>query len=180
MRTGDRTQVYLVEDELKMMHKSDMKTEGKTSALRVAVLASVCAIVLATAAAMPVALNDHGLTVKSAFAGNGNGGGNGNSGGNGKDNAPGQEKKLADDQSAADEDAVTSMAEGIAAENGEFEQPAILPIAEDAQPANNKVIKELAGLPEDSALSEEEELEAIRSGWGTWRTADGPETVIAQ
>lgn len=159
-----------------MMHKSDIKTEGKTSALQVAVLASVCAIALATAAAMPVALNDHGLTVKSAFAGNGNG----NNGGNGKDDAPGQQKKLADDESAAEEDAVTSIAEGTAAENGEFEQPAILPIAEDAEPANNKVIKELAGLPEESALSEEEELEAIRSGWGTWRTADGPETVIAQ
>ncbi|MEN8196279.1 MAG: hypothetical protein ABFS30_07160 [Pseudomonadota bacterium] len=182
MRTGDRTRSLFREDELKMMHKSDMKTGGKTSALRVAVLASVCAIALATTAAMPVALDDHGLTIKSAFAGNGNGngGGNGNSGGNGKDSAPGQEKKLADDESAAEEDAATSIAEGIAAENGEFEQPAILPIAEDAEPANNKVIKELAGLPEESALSEEEELEAIRSGWGTWRTADGPETVIAQ
>lgn len=167
-----------------MKHKSDMKTEGKTSALRVAVLASVCAIALATAVAMPVALNDHGLTVKSAFAGNGNGNGNngsnGNSASNGKDDAPGQQKKLADDESAAEEDAVTSIAEGTAAENGEFVQPAILPIAEDAEPANNKVIKELAGLPDESALSEEEELEAIRSGWGTWRTADGPETVIAQ
>lgn len=163
-----------------MMHKLDSKTVGKTSALRAAMLASVCAIALAAATAMPVGLDDHGVTFKTAFAGNGNGGGNGNAGGNGKDGAPGQQKQLADDQSAADEDAVTSIAEGTAAESGEFEQPAILPIAEDTEPASNKVIKELAGLPEESALSEEEELEAIRSGWGTWRTADGPETVIAQ
>jgi hypothetical protein len=181
-----------------MTHKSNEKPEGKTSALRAALLASVCAIAMATAAAMPVALDDHGPSFKSAFAGNGNGngngGGNGNSGGgaggggNGKDDAPGQQKKLADDESADEEDAVTSAVEGTVAESlegtvaesGEFEQPPILPIAEDAEPANNKVIKELAGLPEDSALSEEEEQEAIRSGWGTWRTADGPETVISQ
>jgi hypothetical protein len=55
-----------------------------------------------------------------------------------------------------------------------------MPIAEDAEPATHKVIKELAGLPDKSALSDQEESEAIRSGWGTWRTADGPETVIAR
>lgn len=165
-----------------MIQMSNKKIEGKAHAVRVALLASVCAIALATAVAMPVALDDHGLTVKSAIAGNGNGGGNGNSGGNGngKDSAPGQEKKLANDASTAEEDATMAAVEGIDAESGELPQPVILPIAEDAEPATNKVIKELAGLPEESALSEEEEMEAIRSGWGTWRTADGPETVIAQ
>ena len=163
-----------------MMQRSDIKPNGKTSALRVALLASVCAIALATVAAMPVALDDHGLTGKSAFAGNGNGGGNGGGNGKGgKDDAPGQQKKAAGD-GASDEDAVTDMAEGTAAENSRIEELEVLPIAEDAEPSNKKVIKELAGLPEESALSEEEELEAIRSGWGTWRTADGPETVIAQ
>lgn len=162
------------------MHKSHAKTAGKTSARRAAMLASLCALTLTAATAMPVGLDDHGLTFNTAFAGNGNGNGGGNGNGNGKDDAPGQQKQLADDQSAADEDAVTSIAEGTAAESGEFEEPAILPIAEDTEPASNKVIKELAGLPEESALSEEEELEAIRSGWGTWRTADGPQTVIAQ
>ncbi len=169
-----------------MMHMSGFSTAGKTSALRVAALTSVCVITLATATALPVALDDHGLAVNAAFAGNGNGNGNsggngnGNGNGNGRDGAPGQQKQLADDQSSADDDAVTAVAEGTAADGGDIEQPGIMPIAEDAQPANNKVIKELAGLPEESELSEEEELEAIRSGWGTWRTADGPESVIAQ
>lgn len=165
-----------------MIQMSNKKIEGKAHAVRVALLASVCAIAMATAVAMPVALDDHGLTVKSAIAGNGNGGGNANSGGNGngKDDAPGQEKKLTNDSSADEDDAAVAAAEGTEAGGGEFPQPVISPIAEDAEPATNKVIKELAGLPEESALSEEEEMEAIRSGWGTWRTADGPETVITQ
>ncbi|MBE9557142.1 MAG: hypothetical protein IMF08_09825 [Proteobacteria bacterium] len=163
-----------------MMHKSNKKIEGKARTLRVALLASVCAIALAATVAMPVALDNHGLTVKSAIAGNGNGGGNSGGNGNGKDSAPGQDKKLADDASTAEEDSAMAAVEGIDAEGGELPQPVILPIAEDAEPATNKVIKELAGLPEESALSEEEEMKAIRSGWGTWRTADGPETVIAQ
>lgn len=160
------------------MQKTVFYTARKAGALHVATLACICVIALAAATALPVALDHHGLTIKAAFAGNGNGNAGGN--GNGKDSAPGQQKQLTDDQSAADEDSVTAAAEGTASETGEIEQPAVLPIAEDAEPANNKVIKELAGLPEESALSEEEELEAIRSGWGTWRTADGPETVIAQ
>ena len=163
-----------------MMYKSNKKIEGKARTLRVALLASVCAIALAATVAMPVALDNHGLTVKSAIAGNGNGGGNSGGNGNGKDSAPGQDKKLADDASTAEEDSAMAAVEGIDAEGGELPQPVILPIAEDAEPATNKVIKELAGLPEESALSEEEEMKAIRSGWGTWRTADGPETVIAQ
>lgn len=154
------------------MKKSDLATTENTSARRLAALASVCVIALASATALPITLDNHGITLKFAYAGNGNGNGKGN----GNDSAPGQQKQLTDGQDAADEDAVNS----VAAESGEIEQPATLPIAEDTEPASNKVIKELAGLPEESALSEEEELEAIRSGWGTWRTADGPETVIAQ
>ncbi|UCH73097.1 MAG: hypothetical protein JSU82_12100 [Rhodospirillales bacterium] len=42
------------------------------------------------------------------------------------------------------------------------------------------VIKQVAGVSEETELSDEEELEAIRNGWGTWRTADGPESVVAQ
>jgi hypothetical protein len=163
-----------------MMYASSKKTKGKATALRVALLASVYIIALATMAVAPVALDNHGLTIKSAFAGNGNGNGNAGGNGNGRDNAPGQQKQLASDPTAADEDAATSIAEGTAADGGEIGQPAILPIADGEEPANNMVIKELAGLPEESALSEEEEQEAIRSGWGTWRTADGPDTVIAQ
>jgi len=168
-----------------MTHKSNKVSEAKTSALRVVLLASLCTVALATTAIIPVAFDNQGPTFKSAFAGNGKGGGNsgngnGNGNANGKDDAPGQQKKLPEDQSAEEEDAVTSAVEGTIAENGEVEQPTILPIAEDAEPANNKVIKELAGLADESALSDEEEQEAIRSGWGTWRTADGPETVISQ
>lgn len=156
-----------------MTPKSEISTTGDTGALRVATLVSICVIALATATALPIGLGDHGITVKAAYAGNGNG----NSGNNGKDTAPGQQKQLADDPSAGDEDAVTSIAEGT---GGEIGQQAILPIAEDIEPATNKVIKELAGLSEELELSEEEEQEAIRSGWETWRTADGPETVITQ
>lgn len=141
-----------------------------------AALVSIFAFALAAAWAVPATIDGHGLSVKTAFAGKGD---NGN--GNGKDNAPGQQKQLIEDQSsAADEDAVTSVAEGSGPEGTGTEQPAALPIADDAEPAATKVVKELAGIPEESALSEEEEMEAIRSGWGTWRTADGPETVIAQ
>lgn len=161
-----------------MMKKSDLAKTERTGAHRLAALASVCAIVLASATALPVTLDNHGMTTKLAYAGNGNG--NDNNGGNGKDSAPGQQAPVTGGQNTADEDAVNSVTDDVATESGEIEQPVILPIAEDAEPASNKVIKELAGLPEESALSEEEELEAIRSGWGTWRTADGPETVIAQ
>lgn len=159
-----------------MMKKSDLAKTEKTNALRLAALTSVCVIALASATALPVTLDNHGLALKHAHADSGNGNGNGN----GKDNAPGQQKQVTGGQDADGEDAVDSISAGVAAESGESEQLAIVPIAEDAEPASNKVIKELAGLPEESALSEEEELEAIRSGWGTWRTADGPETVIAQ
>jgi len=156
------------------MMKSNFQTAAKYSALRAASLSFVCVIALAAATATPVTLDGNGPAFKIAVAGNGNGGGNGGS--NGRDSAPGQEKKLAAEESASDENAISS----VAGESGETEEPTVLPIADDAEPASNKVIKELAGLPEESALSEEEELEAIRSGWGTWRTADGPETVIAQ
>lgn len=139
------------------------------------------AFALAAAWAMPVTVDGPALSVKAAFAGKGNSGGNGNGNGNGKDGAPGQQKQLAEEEaSSADEDAVTSVAEGDVPEDTGTEQPTVLPIADDAEPAATKVVKELAGIPEESALSEEEEMEAIRSGWGTWRTADGPETVIAQ
>lgn len=144
--------------------------------LRSTALVSLFAIALAAAWAAPVTLDGHALSVKAAFAGKG---GNGN--GNGKDNAPGQQNKLPEEgTAAADEESVTSVAEGEGPEGSGELQPTILPIAEDAEPTATKVVKELAGIPEESALSEEEEMEAIRSGWGTWRTADGPETVIAQ
>lgn len=78
------------------------------------------------------------------------------------------------------DDAINDDAESAVAESGELPtQPATAPTAK-SQPATTSVIRELSGLPADAELSDEEEREAIRSGWGTWRTADGPETLLAQ
>lgn len=151
-----------------------------TGALRLAALASIFAIALAAATASPFTIGAHGVAVQAAFAGNGNGNGADNGKGNGNDGAPGQQKQLADDGTSSDDEALSSVAEGVDTEGRDVEQPTVVPIAEDAEPATHKVIKELAGLPDKSALSDEEETDAIRSGWGTWRTADGPETVIAR
>jgi hypothetical protein len=165
-----------------MMRKSNVWTGARSGPLRPAAATWLAAAVFAVAMAAPFGLNGQGLGPAAAYAGNGNGNGahgGGNGSGTGRDDAPGQQKQLAGDDGAADDAAISSVAEGTA-EGGETDEGVVMPIAEDAEPATNRVIKELAGLPEDSALSEEEELEAIRNGWGTWRTADGPETVIAQ
>lgn len=150
---------------------SDRKAETVKGLRRIAMLASVCGIALA-ATALPVGVDGSGFVVNSAFAaagGNGNGGGNGK----GRENAPGQQVTGSGGSAEAD-------AESALSDSGEQDATSDeLPIAEDA-PANVRVIKEIAGLADDSELSEEEELEAIRNGWGTWRTADGPESIIAQ
>ncbi len=78
------------------------------------------------------------------------------------------------------QDAINDDTEAAVAESGEPpSQPATAPAAK-SRPATTNVIRELSGLPADAELSDEEEREAIRSGWGTWRTADGPETLLAQ
>ena len=136
---------------------------------RLATLASICGFALA-AVSLPVGVDSSGLISKPAFAA----GGNGN--GKGRENAPGQEKQeIVDSDDLGEADAEEAIAES----GDNPEDSTLLPIAEDV-PANAKVIKEIAGLSQESELSEEEELEAIRSGWGTWRTADGPESVVAQ
>lgn len=124
----------------------------------------------------------HGtLAVGAAYAkGSGGGNGGGNGGGKGRSTAPGQtdEAVVSDDLGATDP---ASDVDAAVSGDGKEDVEAGLPdIAEDSTPASIQVIKELAGLPDNSALSEEEELEAIQSGWGTWRTADGPETIMAQ
>ena len=82
--------------------------------------------------------------------------------------------RIATPASAADQnsnsDGATSGAPG---------QPAVPPTTGQG-PSTQRVIKEIGGVPREAELSSEEELEAIRNGWGTWRTADGPESVIAQ
>jgi len=158
-------------------HMHDGPNGLSATTRRLATLAAICGLTLAVIS-LPVGLDSSGLVSKPAFAAsdNGNAGGNGN--GNGRDGAPGQNKdEMVDSDEMGDADAET---EAAITESGETpEDSTLLPIAEDV-PANARVIKEIAGLSEESELTEEEELEAIRSGWGTWRTADGPETVIAQ
>ncbi len=144
------------------VHKNDRPNGAAMGVWRLAILASFGGLAL-TVLALPVDLESGGLIVNPALAANdsSNAGGNGN----GPESVSGQQQT---------EDFADSEESG-----GSAEEPAIKPIAED-KPANTNVIKEIAGLAGDAELSEEEELEAIRSGWGTWRTADGPETVVAQ
>lgn len=144
---------------------------------RIAILVPAVAFAFTVAIALPVSM-DTGFSVNSAFAAaNGNGNGGGNAGGKGKalgkTGAPGQQ---ADEVADADEHA--GISGSAAAEAGASEIDGETPLL--LLDANNRVIQELAGLPESSALSEEEELEAIRSGWGTWRTADGPDSFTVQ
>lgn len=142
---------------------------------RIAILVPAVAFAFTVAIALPVSM-DTGFSVNGAFAaGNGNGGGNAGGKGKalGKTGAPGQQ---ADQVADADEHAgISGSAAAEAGASGiDGETPLLL------TDTNNQVIQELAGLPESSALSEEEELEAIRNGWGTWRTADGPDSFTVQ
>lgn len=137
-------------------------------------LVPVSALVFAALLAAPVGIDRDGLTLNPAQAekgGNGKGGGNGN--GNGRDGAPGQAKNKDGADSGADPEASIG-AEGSADGGSRFAETEIPMIAEDLPPASVEVIREIAGLPEQSGLSEEEEMDAIRNGWGSWRTADGP------
>lgn len=163
-------------------------TDRKTATMRqvkrartLGLLAPVFAIAFGFAFTVTVDWQGDTLTMSSAYAkGGGNGGGNsgGNGGGNGRGNAPGQAgEDVASDDLGLGADSVEATASDGRQDDVEAGVPQI---ADETAPASMLVIKELAGLPENSALSEEEELEAIRSGWGTWRTADGPDTIMAQ
>lgn len=155
-------------------HATDRKIEA--GARRAARLTSVFAVALFALAAAPVTPGSSLFTVNSALAGNHGNAGHGRGGG--KDQAPGQLSKI--DESDAN-DGAADPADAIGAEGGGDPLPAdLLPIDLEAAPANIEVIKEIAGLPDDSSLSEQEELEAIMSGWDTWRTADGPNTSTIQ
>jgi len=157
-------------------HRNNRRNGAVAGYWRIAILASFSSFVLA-ATALPVSLEGTGLVLNRAFAGSENGNAGGNGKGRGPESAPGQQKQ---EDFAVSKDLGNNDVESALAESGESaEVPAILPISED-EPAKTNVIKEIAGLAGDAELSEEEEIEAIRSGWGTWRTADGPETVVAQ
>lgn len=153
------------------MGKRFIVTGFKTDMTRMAELASVFSIVLVAAVAGPTGIDSGIFAFKTALAAN-----NGTAKGGHKADAPGQMKKSDGlDTGPAD------PAEAIGAEGGGDPLPDdLLPIDAEAAPANIEVIKEIAGLPDESSLSEQEELEAIQSGWDTWRTADGPNTSTIQ
>lgn len=136
---------------------------------RALILASVCGFALA-ATALPIGVDSSSLALKSALAAGGNGNGHGRSG------APGQQGKSGAGSAG-------SSAESAISESGGHDEASDDPAIDDAapaRPANARVVREIAGLTEESELSDEEEDKAIRSGWGTWRTADGPESVLTQ
>ncbi len=148
-------------------------TSGRKSARAITALAPVFALAFVFTVAAPVGF-DSGFAEKSVLAaGKGGGGGGGHGKGGGKGAAPAA--PIAEEEAAA----IEMESFGVEADGSEVAAETPL-LPEDVNAGKNQVIRELAGLPEDSALSEEEELEAIRSGWGTWRTADGPDTVTSQ
>lgn len=156
-------------------------TKEKKAMRLLGVLAPVFVVSFGLAFTVTVDWQDGTLTVASAYAkGGSNGGGGGNGGGKGRDNAPGQAGQdiVSDNFGSADE--AGDVEASISGDGREDVEAGVPEIVDETAPASILVIKELAGLPDNSALSEEEELEAIRSGWGTWRTADGPDTVMAQ
>ncbi len=135
----------------------------------IATLAMAFAFAFAAATVLPLS-TDTGFGVNGALAA-GNSGGKGKA--LGKAGAPGQQQdQIAD----ADEHAVPSSG-AVSEMAADSPGGKTLLVAEDS---SKRVIQELAGLPENSTLSEEEELEAIRNGWGNWRTADGPGSATAQ
>jgi len=160
----------------KAVQKIEHRNGAATGIWRLAIMAFLGGLAV-LALALPVSLEGIGLVPHRAYAASENGDAGGGSEGKGSESSPdqGQNEDSVDSVNAGDDDSDSAFEE-----SGErLEELTILPIAEDG-PATTNVIKEIAGLAGDAELSEEEELEAIRNGWGTWRTADGPETVIAQ
>lgn len=153
---------------------NNRRNRVRSGARRIAILASVGGLVLA-ALALPVSVEGDGFVLSPAFGASENGNAGGKGKGKGPASAPGQQPT----EDLVKSEAVGVDEEGSALADSIAEEPTLLPIAGN-EPANTNVIKEIAGLAGDAELSEEEELEAIHSGWGTWRTADGPETVVAQ
>ncbi len=162
------------------MHNAVLKDGyrlGRASGVRrIAVAAVLGGLALATLA-LPVSLENGGIVLSSTLAASDNSNAGGNGKGKGRDNAPG--RQVTDDVADSGATGATEAGAAMVDSDGTAEEPVMMPIAEDG-PGNTNVIKEIAGLAGEAELSEEEELEAIRNGWGTWRTADGPETFITQ
>jgi hypothetical protein len=158
------------------VHKEGYRLGRTSGVTRIAVATVFGGLALATLVLL-ANLESGRIVLSTALAASDNSNAGGNGKGKGRDNAPGRQ---------ATDDVAESGATGIAEagatmmdSDGTAEEPVMLPVAEDG-PGNTNVINEIAGLAGEAELSEEEELEAIRNGWGTWRTADGPETVITQ
>jgi len=143
----------------------------------------VPAFALAFGLTLTAAVDPHDGTISTSAVyakgkGGGNSGGNGN--GKGRSGAPGQTDQDVVDGGFGAPDTADDVEAAVEEGGQDAVEPAVPEFADNPAPATIQVIKELGGLPDQSALSEEEELEAIRNGWGTWRTADGPETILAQ
>jgi len=155
------------------VHKDHRRNGAVAGHWRIAILACFGGLALA-AFTLPFGFDDSGLVLNRATAASAN-----SADGNrkGPQSAPGQQQQedLVDSEDVRNNDAEAARPES----NQLADERTIVPIAE-GEPANTNVIKEIAGLAGDTELSEEEEREAIQSGWGTWRTADGPDTVTAQ
>jgi hypothetical protein len=158
----------------KRIHTSGA-TNGRKDARAITALAPVFALAFVFTVAAPVGF-DSGFAERSAFAQGKGGGGQGKGGGHGGGKVAGP--ILEQEAAGIEQDSICITCLLKSDDSEVAEETPSLP--DDANSGKNQVIQELAGLPEDSALSEEEELEAIRSGWSTWRTADGPVTVTSQ
>lgn len=143
------------------VHTTDRPSCTAAAIRRIATVASwACLAVLALA--VPTGPYGAGLLAGTALAASGdsNAGDNGTAPGS----VPGQQK----------------MTNSEITESGELlDESTMVPVAGQGS-STPKVIKEISGVSDNTELSSEEELKAIRSGWGTWRTADGPESVVAQ
>ena len=157
------------------IHDNDCRIKLARGGWRIAILATLGGLAM-TALALPAGFERDGFVFDQALAASPRSNAGGEGQGRGPEEAPGQQRQdIADTEPADAQDAVRDVTES----HDPYEESTVLQIAEE-EPANANVIKEVAGLAGDEELSEEEEQEAIRNGWGTWRTADGPEAVISQ
>lgn len=156
-------------------HDNDCRIKAVRGRRRLAILTVFSGLAMMVLA-LPAGFERTGFVLDQAMAASPHSNANGKGHGRGPEGTPGQEQQdIADTDPANAQDAVRDATESHDAP----EEPIILQIAEE-EPANANVIREIGDLAGNEELSEEEEREAIQNGWGTWRTADGPETVTSQ
>lgn len=154
------------------VHRKDRRS-GVAAVIRSFALVASSGSLALMALALSMGPDGALLMTAPAFAG----GETGSSGGTGKGTggAPGL---LKNEKFLGAEDSADEATESVATESESGGSS--LPPTPGQGASTPRVIKEIAGVPGETELSSEEELEAIRNGWGTWRTADGPESVVAQ